>query len=171
MPPARITSAAVSPSDPLVLPRISCSIAVPFPSNLSNPSGVADVIASGRGWVNGSANRSPLSVQNRPPTVGQVVIATGNAACRKARPNSAGLNTFWPSPPQTTLPNPMPKAPPSAAIHNDRPAGNGRPGNTPVMPADPSPTVPPRPNARSVASAPAVAATITSNELTPKNHV
>ncbi len=98
-------------------------------------------------------------------------MATGKAACRKARPTRAGLKTFCPRPPQTIFPNPMPKAPPSAAIQSGIPAGSVRPSSRPVMTADPSAREPPRPKARSVTRAPIAAAPMTSRALIPKNQV
>ena len=138
-----MTSAAVSPTEPPLPPMIRLAISVPFPSNFSKPSGVADVTALVTGCRNGSAKRSPLSVKNPPPTVGHVVIATGNAACRNARPTRAGLKTFWPSPPQTALPKPMPNAPPRTAIQSGMPAGSVSPSRSPVIAAEPSASDPP----------------------------
>jgi hypothetical protein len=62
-------------------------------SNFMRPSGVAAVMASGCALMNGRAKLSPRSDHHftAPPVAGHVVIATGNAAWRNARPKSAGL--------------------------------------------------------------------------------
>jgi hypothetical protein len=156
-PPTRMTSAAVSPRDPAVVPRTRSISGVLWPSNLRRPSGVAEVIASGCAWVNGSAKRSPRGAQKDPPACGQVVIATGNAACRNARPTSAGLNALNPSPPQIDFPKTMANAAPRKVIQSGKPAGSERPSNSPVITADPSPSDPPLPVARSASTAADVA--------------
>jgi hypothetical protein len=56
--------------------------------------------------MKGSAKLSPLSVHHDPPTAGQVVIATGNAACRKARPSSAGVEDVVPEPSEEEFADP-----------------------------------------------------------------
>ncbi len=168
----RMIRPAVSPSDPPVLPSTRSGSAVGVWSNFIRLSGVALVTTSGAlGVMNGSAKLSPRSAHHEPPGAGQVVIAAGNAACRNARPSSAGLKMFWPSPPKTSLPRPIATAPPSSAIQSGMPAGSVRPSSSPVMAAEPSRSVPPGPNARSVATAPKVAAASTSSALGPKNQV
>ncbi len=66
----------------------------------------------------------------------QVVMATGKAACRKARPTSAGLNTLKPSPPNSVLPRAMETTPPTAPIHSGKPGGRVSPSSSPVMAAE-----------------------------------
>ncbi len=93
--------------------------------------------------MNGGVRVDGGSVANRPPVNPgvQVVIATGNAACRTARPTSAGLNGFCPSPPNKTLPTATAMNPPAAVIHSGSPGGRVRPYSRPVIVTDQSPTV------------------------------
>ncbi len=48
-------------------------------------------------------------------------------ACRKARPTSAGLKGFWPSPPKRDLPRPTATKPPSITIHSGHAGGRVSP--------------------------------------------
>ena len=109
-------------------------------------------------------------VRNPPPAAGQVVMATGNAPCRNARPTSAGLNTFCPRPPHTCFPKTMANAAPSAVIHSGNPAGSERPSRSPVIVAEPSAITPPFPVERSMMSETTTAVAICNNALMPKNH-
>ena len=139
------------------------------------PSGVAPVTPSTSALMNGQARllqRQPGS----PPGATQVVRAVGKAACRNARPTSAGLKRLWPSPPQTSLPRPTPTAPPRKAIHIGSPGGRIRPRMTPVKSALISstglePPGPLRPHSHSMPTAPAVAAATTRSALAPKNQM
>ena len=71
--------------------------------------------------MNGRAKLSPRSAHQSELRTGQVVIATGKAACRKARPSKAGLNIFCPSPPKMILPKPIPNTPPRNATIGSQP--------------------------------------------------
>ena len=98
-------------------------------------------------------------------------MAVGKAACRKARPTSAGLKRFCPSPPQISLPSPMPTTPPRKAIHSGNAGGSVRPSSTPVVSALSSRSrlgLSERLNSHSVPAAPAVAAAATSSAPIPK---
>lgn len=68
----------------------------------------------------------------------QVVIATGNAACRNALPTSAGLKRLQPRPPKTNFPTATEKTPPRKVIHKGKMGGNVSPRRIPVMTADQS---------------------------------
>ena len=68
----------------------------------------------------------------------QVVIATGNAACRKALPTRAGLKRLYPRPPKTNFPTATEKTPPRNAIQSGKMGGSVSPRRTPVMTADQS---------------------------------
>ena len=139
IPPAgAMRSAEVSPAEPAIDPRKRSRIGVAIASNFISPRGVAPVTASTGTRINGRPRLAGARCQNPPSRTGQVVIATGNAACRKALPTRAGLKTFWPSPPKTSLPKPMATAPPRNAIHKGRPGGKVRPRSRPVMAPDPS---------------------------------
>ncbi len=140
---------------------------------MSSPKGVAPVTASAvAGLMNGSARLSPRSAHQSAVRAGQVVIATGKAACRKARPNSAGLKMFSPRPPKMSLPKPMPNTPPRKAIHSGNPAGRHRPSSRPVIIAEPSASESRRPpNSRSVTRQPATLASSTSMALGPKKRI
>jgi hypothetical protein len=87
--------------------------------------------------VNGAAKRPGVSVNSPPRSTGsdQVVIAVGKVAWRKARPTSAGLNTFWPSPPQMSFPNPIATTPPRKAIQRGSVGGRVSASSTPVTTA------------------------------------
>ena len=80
----------------------------------------------------------------------------------------AGLKMFWPSPPKMSLPNPMPNAPPTNAIHIGNPGGNVSPKRSPVIIADPSFSADLGPKNCSTTNAPAQLASITSTALGPK---
>ena len=84
-------------------------------SNLYAASGVADVTASTAkfGFVH-------------------VVIATGNAACRNARPAKAGLKMLNPSPPKISLPIAIEKTAPIAVEDKEKFGGNTNPSKIPV---------------------------------------
>ena len=73
--------------------------------------------------------------------VDQVVIATGKAACKTARPTNAGLKELLPNPPNTYFPKPMAITPPKKAIQRGKDGGNVIPSSNPEMTADQSPTV------------------------------
>jgi hypothetical protein len=138
-------------------------------SNFCSPNGVAAVSTStSLALMSGRAKLSPRSAHQFSRITGQVVIATGKAACRNARPSSAGLKMFCPKPPNTILPNPMLKAPPTKAIHNGIPAGRISPSSSPVIMAEPSSSVPFLPKAHSVSRHPAVAVAVTKTALGPK---
>ncbi len=93
-------------------------------------------------------------------------MASGKAACSIARPRSAGLKTFWPSPPKTTLPRPIATTPPTKAIQSGTPGGSVRPRSSPVIAADPSRRVP-EPTARSVRTQATVVVASTRSALGP----
>ncbi len=95
-------------------------------------------------------------------------MATGNAACRNARPSSAGLKMFWPRPPKISLPNAIATTPPKNAIHNGKLGGNVRPSSNPVIMPDPSRSEPFDPKIRSARVAPTVADAVTSSAPRPK---
>jgi len=135
-----------------------------------SPSGVTVVTASTAGGCRkGRARFEAWTVALPASSPGHVVRAVGKEACRKARPRSAGLKTFCPSPPKISLPKPSPNAPPRAAIHSGTVAGSVRPSRTPVMTPDPSATAPRSSKTHSVTTAPAVAAAITRRAARPKN--
>jgi len=60
-------------------------------------------------------------------------MATGNAACTKARPTRAGFITLKPSPPNRDLPSPTAMKPATAAIHRGKPGGRVRASSNPVI--------------------------------------
>ena len=81
--------------DPAVEPIIRSHVFVDIPSNFIRPRGVAPVTTSGAlGDISGSAKLSPRRAHQSPGRTGQVVIAIGKAAWRKARPRRAGLKMF-----------------------------------------------------------------------------
>jgi len=157
---------------PPVVPASRAGSSVVTRSNFIRPSGVAAVTVSARsGDMSGMARLVCSNPDHGCPCVGHVVRATGNAAWRNARPSSAGLNTFCPSPPYTSFPKTMANAPPVNAIQSGRPGGSVSASRRPVIIADPSPSDPPRPNRRSGMRAPATQAATISSTLGPKNHV
>ncbi len=168
-PHTRMSNPAVSPIEPPVDPIIRSQVLVDTPSNFIRPSGVAPVATSGAlGDMSGSARLSPRRDHQLSGCTGHVVIARGKAAWRNARPRSAGLKMFWPSPPKISLPKPTPNTPPRNAIHTGKPGGRIRPRRSPVITAEPSRVLPPGPNRRSVSTLPSVAAATTRSALGPK---
>ena len=118
------------------------------PLSASTPTG-----SERSGRANGAVNVEAGSCPKRPARKGgeNVVIATGKAACRNARPISAGLKGLAPSPPNTTLPRPIATTPPVATIQSGHGAGRVSPNSSPVINAEPSPIVGSRPVARHAA--------------------
>jgi len=98
--------AEVSPAEPATEPASRSSVSVARCSNFCSASGVAPVkpsIACSRthsevsaGDMNGSARVEGMNSMNRPGAKAgvQVVMATGKAACTKARPTRAGFITL-----------------------------------------------------------------------------
>ena len=62
-----------------------------------------------------------------------MLIAVGKAACTNARPTSAGLKGFCPSPPNSDLPSQIAAKPATAPIHSGNEGGSVSASNTPVM--------------------------------------
>ena len=110
---------------------------------LNAAKGVAPESPSTTGSANGNVSvEAEIEVNLSATNAGcQVVIATGNAACKTARPTSAGLKTLYPRPPKINLPMAMPMTPPQNTIHSGKVGGNVNPNNNPLMAADQSDTV------------------------------
>jgi len=67
-------------------------------------------------------------------------MLSGNAADKKARPNSAGLKMFWPKLPKISFPMPIENTQASTAIHTGRAGGITIASRSPVRSALPSST-------------------------------
>jgi hypothetical protein len=129
---------AVSPNDPEMLPNINGFKAVAWCWNFARPSGEAEVITSTLDFISGAA--MVLGSRCNMPCRGatQVVIVTGKAACKNARPTSAGLKILRPRPPQIILPNAMATMLPSSAIHSGMAGGKVSANKMPVRIPEPS---------------------------------
>ena len=129
-----------------IIPPISNAIAdvspihpPTFPSNKSR-TGVSN-LSGEKNCPNGVA---PLTAST-PAKAGKVhvVILTGKLACRKARPNKAGLKILAPKPPKTCLPKTIATTAPRAVPAMGKDGGSVIAKRIPVKIADPSSMVSP----------------------------
>ncbi len=106
---------------------IPSTLTLPF----MQPPDLGDWLAQSRldGCMKGRVRVVGMNSVKRPAMKAgvQVVMATGKAACTKARPTSAGLKGFMPRPPKSSLPSPVAATPPTATIQSGSPGGSVNP--------------------------------------------
>jgi hypothetical protein len=130
IPPAIKANAAVSPIEPLMLPKKDAikSGAAGAKSPPSNSiRGVAEVMASTSPRLRGA--------------VKAMVIGFAYAAIRMARPANAGFKKLWPKPPKSCLTSTIAANDPITGIHSGNAGGRVMASNKPVITALPSLTV------------------------------
>src|SRR5271165_914574 len=142
-PHRKTNGAQVSPADPACCPQSNADARLETWSNFCIINGVALVSAATAGaFISGIASVEGMNSEKRLAASGCVyaMIAVGKAACRNARPTSAGLNMLKPSPPNSILPGATAINPPTAVIHRGNPGGRTKPSRMPVITTEKSPT-------------------------------
>ena len=151
--PMRMATAEVSPMQPPIVPSSICP---------SDASGSAGMTMSCSGVDEETISTGPVSGSSVPGAAKRT-SEDGNSSISSARPASAGLKMFWPSPPNRHLTTRTAKTLPSAACQYGTEAGSVRASSRPVTAAEPSVTVwRRRSTAHQSASAATAAAVVTS---------